>query len=1031
MYFGSQPRWQHVTALVSLSAGGAIAGLSFVPRTAADLASPTAVPIHLLALQHSARPAPADDQLLRSAIVNVAHYYLRMARSQTPAEISAIIWQNDSIDGVDHGQSCAAFASLTLELAAQAVGQQSWVTGGTSYPWPLHKWADARVDQNPGSPGVISIRQDAEDHGRWHPLSDGYQPQPGDWVLFHNHVEVVTKYAHGVLHTVGGDSLPNFSVNAHEYREPLDYQGVVGFVNNGTVSGTASQPHGSEHGSGGHRVSGGHRGSAGHQAQAVAATGLAAIPGAPAVSSAEPAPSRRPGKAAIPAMPVPGAGPGQDGRPEPTRPGHEPAGHAHHGPGHPGSGHSVSGHRGSGHDGSAHDGSGHDGAGHDGSGHDGAGHGGPGHGGSGHGGAGRGESGRGGAGHSGTGQAGKGTKPGHGHAGAPAPGQAEALGAAAIPGPPAAAPSPPPGSTGPSPGSHGRHHPGPAATAPPGAGPAPVTTPVPAGTSPAATPAPATAPAPAPAPTTTPGPVTPAPVATPSPSVPPAQDMPAQQAFIDQVAPGAVAAQRQYGVPAAVTIAQAIDESGWGQSSLAIRDHNLFGIKGAGPAGSDVLPTQEYDGGQPVTRMASFRAYDNFAQSIEDHGKLLATSGYYGQAMAERQDPNAFANALTGVYATDPDYGPKLIGLMQTYDLYRYDAASPAASPGTASPHDATVPGPPAPAPSPAASKLPPATTTPDDPAVPGPPAAAPSPAASKLPPATTTPDDPTARRPPAAAPSPAASTVPPGTATTPPDSATIPGPAFAAASPAPSRAPAAAAAAPAPGGQSDPDQPTPSAMPSTQTVSATRLPARGEAQPRKTAGRPARSAAGRYQHHIPQSVTDAFITIARAPLIRAEPLYRDVASDSGIRWELLAACDWMQCKAQPRYSPVHGEKLGTVNPDGTVYRTKSAALEQCADDLVDLAREVYQIDLTGPGDLSVRDLANVFAAFRWGGLLRLHHTSAMEFPYSVAGLTAQHLHMRWPDIADPNTPDKPGTRFRSPFGAVPVVLALKYPATV
>jgi hypothetical protein len=486
--------------------------------------------------------------------------------------------------------------------------------------------------------------------------------------------------------------------------------------------------------------------------------------------------------------------------------------------------------------------------------------------------------------------------------------------------------------------------------------------------------------------------------------------MTAQQAFIDEVAPGAVAAQRQYGVPAAVTIAQAIDESGWGQSSLAIRDHNLFGIKGAGPAGSDLLPTQEYEGGQPVTRMASFRAYDNFAQSIEDHGKLLATSGYYGQAMAERQDPNAFATALTGVYATDPDYGPKLIGLMRTYDLYRYDAATPAVSPGTAAPHDATVPGPPAPAPSPAASKLPPATTTPDDATIPGPPPAAPSPAA----------------------PSPAASTVPPATATTPPDSATIPGPALAAASPAPSKVPAAAATVtPAPGGQSDPDQPAPSAMPSTQSVSATRLPARGAVQPRKTAARPARSAAGRYQQHIPQSVTDAFITIARAPLIRAEPLYRDVASDSGIRWELLAACDWMQCKAQPRYSPVHGEKLGTVNPDGTIYRTKSAALEQCTDDLVELAREVYQIDLTGPGDLSVRDLANVFAAFRWGGLLKLHHTSAMEFPYSVAGLTTQHLHMRWPDIADPNTPDKPGTRFRSPFGAVPVVLGLNYPAIV
>ena len=165
-------------------------------------------------------------------------------------------------------------------------------------------------------------------------------------------------------------------------------------------------------------------------------------------------------------------------------------------------------------------------------------------------------------------------------------------------------------------------------------------------------------------------------------------------------------------------------------------------------------------------------------------------------------------------------------------------------------------------------------------------------------------------------------------------------------------------------------------------------------------------------------------------PLTRAEPLYRDVASHAAIRWELLAACDWMQCDARPRYSPVQGEKLGTVNPDGTIYRTKSAALEQCAEDLVELAWAVYQIDLTTRAELSVRDLANVFAAFRWGGLLRLHRTSAMEFPYSVAGLTVQHISMRWPDIDDPNTPDKPGGRFRRPFGAVPVMLGLNYPAT-
>jgi hypothetical protein len=166
-------------------------------------------------------------------------------------------------------------------------------------------------------------------------------------------------------------------------------------------------------------------------------------------------------------------------------------------------------------------------------------------------------------------------------------------------------------------------------------------------------------------------------------------------------------------------------------------------------------------------------------------------------------------------------------------------------------------------------------------------------------------------------------------------------------------------------------------------------------------------------------------------PLTRAEPLYRDVASHCDIRWELLAACDWMQCEARPRYSPVHGEKLGAVNSDGTAYPTKSAALEQCADDLVDLARAVYGIDLTSGQQLSVSDLANVFAAFRWGGLLKLHRTSAMEFPYSVAGLTVQHMNMRWPRIADPHTPDKAGSRFRRSFGAVPIVLGLNYPATV
>ncbi len=174
--------------------------------------------------------------------------------------------------------------------------------------------------------------------------------------------------------------------------------------------------------------------------------------------------------------------------------------------------------------------------------------------------------------------------------------------------------------------------------------------------------------------------------------------------------------------------------------------------------------------------------------------------------------------------------------------------------------------------------------------------------------------------------------------------------------------------------------------------------------------------------------VTD-IMTMAKHPLTRAKPLYQDVARRNNVPWQVLAACDWMQCKGEPRYSPVRGERLGTKNADGTRYRTKSAALEQCAADLIALSYAVYRIDLTAPLFLSVLELAQVFAAFRWGGLLKEHHVSAMEFPYSVEGLTVQHLDLRWPDISEPNAPDRPGGRFRMPFGAVPVVLSLDYPA--
>ncbi|HEX3919859.1 MAG TPA: glucosaminidase domain-containing protein, partial [Caulobacteraceae bacterium] len=487
------------------------------------------------------------------------------------------------------------------------------------------------------------------------------------------------------------------------------------------------------------------------------------------------------------------------------------------------------------------------------------------------------------------------------------------------------------------------------------------------------------------------------------------------------MAPGAIAAQQRFGVPAAVTIAQAIEESAWGQSGLAAQYHNLFGIKGTGPAGSVSLPTSEYEGGQWVTIDAQFRVYHNDAESIADHAELLATSGYYTRAMADRAVPDAFANDLTGVYATDPDYGANLIALMKLYHLYQFDTAG---GPSTA-PTPATTP-----TVSPTAT---PAATPTTSPAVSPPATPSGNVAASPAPTAT---GPATAPSTPAATPTP----TPSGTAGT--STATagqIPGlvspgqlaPTTSTTPPAPATpAPATSATATRGTGQGR----------GTGTATA---PRRGTAQVPGvvtssgivTTARfaRARTASGpaRYQAQLPHAVTTALFASAKAPLARGEHLYRDVAACTGVGWELLAAADWMQCKADPRYSPVHGEKIGSLNDDGTTYPTKSAALIQCAGDLIELTGAVYGIDLTARRRLSVRELAAAFAAFRWGAILRRHAVSPMEFPYSVAGLTAQHQKMHWPSIDAPDAPDRPGTRFRAPFGAVPVVLSLDYPATV
>ena len=134
----------------------------------------------------------------------------------------------------------------------------------------------------------------------------------------------------------------------------------------------------------------------------------------------------------------------------------------------------------------------------------------------------------------------------------------------------------------------------------------------------------------------------------------------------------AQASQARWEVPASVTIAQWALESGWGQHQPP-DSNNPFGIKAREGDPCVVSYTREVIHGQPVIIEQRFSKFASLAEAFDAHGKLIATAPVYDQVMALADDPEAFARALTGVYATDPKYGNELIALMQGHDLGQYD----------------------------------------------------------------------------------------------------------------------------------------------------------------------------------------------------------------------------------------------------------------------------------------------------------------------------------------------------------------------
>ena len=129
-----------------------------------------------------------------------------------------------------------------------------------------------------------------------------------------------------------------------------------------------------------------------------------------------------------------------------------------------------------------------------------------------------------------------------------------------------------------------------------------------------------------------------------------------------------------------VTIAQAILESNWGKSSLAKEGKNLFGIKASKDWTGEVYKKQTKEQkptGEVYTITADFRKYGSYLESIKDHDKFFVSTPWRVQNYKKVLDAKNYKDQAQALrecgYATDLNYGTKLIQLIERLGLQQYD----------------------------------------------------------------------------------------------------------------------------------------------------------------------------------------------------------------------------------------------------------------------------------------------------------------------------------------------------------------------
>jgi hypothetical protein len=141
------------------------------------------------------------------------------------------------------------------------------------------------------------------------------------------------------------------------------------------------------------------------------------------------------------------------------------------------------------------------------------------------------------------------------------------------------------------------------------------------------------------------------------------------QEYVDQWSSVAIEQMNRYRIPASITLAQGLLESGAGRSELAREGNNHFGIKcHNGWTG----PTVYKDDDQ---RNDCFRSYKTARESYEDHSRFLVNGRRYQSLFSLKMtDYKGWARGLKAAgYATNPKYADRLIEIIEVYKLYEYD----------------------------------------------------------------------------------------------------------------------------------------------------------------------------------------------------------------------------------------------------------------------------------------------------------------------------------------------------------------------